>query len=346
MEAVSTTGIQEVKTYATFWRRLAAYLIDNTIISIIASPIILWYVKDSGFWDLIMLAQKAQKNGLMAGVDNSFAFATIIGSFYNTILIMAGVKVIFDMLYYGLWESSKYQATPGKMACHLQVVNLHGERVSVFHGCARNFLKVLSNITLALGYLMAFVTEKHQALHDKLSGSYIIKTVHETPPIPGVQYAGFWRRFVAIILDGILLLILMSPLNMLLLSDSKSYFAVVFHNMLNPTDPWMFSIDAIIRESWVSIITSFIAFFYFASFESSRLQATPGKIALGIRVTDMLGQRLSFWAAGGRYVAKFVSQFTLFIGYIMAGITPKQQALHDELADTLVIVSPVPKHDM
>lgn len=76
---------------------------------------------------------------------------------------------------------------------------------------------------------------------------------------------------------------------------------------------------------------------YYALQESSERQATIGKRALNIYVTDMNGQRLSFGNATGRYFAKILSGLILGIGYMMAGFTEKKQALHDMVADTLVM---------
>ena len=85
------------------------------------------------------------------------------------------------------------------------------------------------------------------------------------------------------------------------------------------------------------LIAISINWLYFALMESSANRATVGKMALGIIVTDMQGNRISFARATGRYFAKFLSAMILLIGYIMAGLTEKKQALHDKIADTLVI---------
>ena len=76
---------------------------------------------------------------------------------------------------------------------------------------------------------------------------------------------------------------------------------------------------------------------YFALMESSSKQATLGKMALGIIVTDLNGNRLSFGRATGRYFGKIISGAILMIGYIMAGFTEKKQALHDIIAGCLVV---------
>ncbi len=75
---------------------------------------------------------------------------------------------------------------------------------------------------------------------------------------------------------------------------------------------------------------------YFALQESSEHQATLGKRALNIYVTDLQGRRISFGQATGRHFGKIISGFILGIGYMMAGFTEKKQGLHDIMASTLV----------
>jgi uncharacterized RDD family membrane protein YckC len=75
---------------------------------------------------------------------------------------------------------------------------------------------------------------------------------------------------------------------------------------------------------------------YFALMESMK-GATLGKMALGIIVTDLQGNRISFGRATGRYFAKIISSLTILVGYIMAGFTQRKQALHDIIAGCLVI---------
>jgi uncharacterized RDD family membrane protein YckC len=342
MEEVHASAPAAHHSYATFWRRLSAFIIDNTLIHLVFLPFVFIYIKEKGIWDLLMMAKQAHDKGFSV-MDSSMGFTILFGSFFNAIVIMIAARTLFDMLYHGIWEASKYQATPGKMAANIKVVDEHGNRLTIARSLARNFLKLLSNITFLIGYIMALVTEKHQALHDKIANCYITRDVYEAPPIPNVEYAGFLRRLMAFLLDIILISLLVSPLKIFLITGSQSAMDIFVHNMQHPDNLIMPTIDEIIRESWIGITTTFLTFFYFASFESSRFQATPGKIAIGIRVTDMYGNRLSFWRAAGRYIAKYVSNITLLIGYIMAGTTPKAQALHDELADTLVIKSQVPK---
>jgi len=85
------------------------------------------------------------------------------------------------------------------------------------------------------------------------------------------------------------------------------------------------------------LIRTVLNWLYYALLESSAWQATLGKKALGLEVTDLEGRRISFGRATGRFFAKMISALILWIGFIMAGFTEKKQALHDMIAGTLVI---------
>ena len=83
-----------------------------------------------------------------------------------------------------------------------------------------------------------------------------------------------------------------------------------------------------------------VGWLYWAGLESSGLQATLGKRVVGLMVTDMAGQRISFGRATGRYFGKILSAMLFYVGFLMAAFTDKKQALHDMLAGTLVVLRP------
>jgi len=87
-------------------------------------------------------------------------------------------------------------------------------------------------------------------------------------------------------------------------------------------------------------ITMTANWLYYTFFEASNWQATPGKRALRIYVADSNGQRLTFARAAGRNAAKLISSLTFLVGYLVAGVTEKKQALHDILAGCLVLRRP------
>ena len=90
----------------------------------------------------------------------------------------------------------------------------------------------------------------------------------------------------------------------------------------------------------VNLLLIVIGWLYFALMESSKLQATLGKMMIGVVVTDLEGNRISFGRATGRYFGKVVSSVILLIGYIMAAFTKRKQSLHDIMAKCLVIRKP------
>jgi uncharacterized RDD family membrane protein YckC len=145
------------------------------------------------------------------------------------------------------------------------------------------------------------------------------------------DYAGFWLRFVASLLDGIILAVPMAILYGLLVATAIP--AIV----RNQGDPGAIMATILPRLLLFEFLAFVAQWLYFALMESSSWQATLGKKALGLYVTDTDGNRVSFARATGRFFAKMISGLTLLIGYIMAGFTEKKQALHDIIASCLVM---------
>lgn len=144
--------------------------------------------------------------------------------------------------------------------------------------------------------------------------------------------AGFWLRLVACTIDAfiapilaiLVLFILLIPLCVAgaITGASHSHIAEGVYQCYG---------------AGVAVLVCLSDLIYFAAFESSPLQATPGKLTLGLIVTDSRGQRLTFWRALARNFLKVVSQLTLYIGYILAGLTDQKQALHDMMSGCLVV---------
>ncbi|MGH9757926.1 MAG: RDD family protein [Candidatus Acidiferrales bacterium] len=149
-------------------------------------------------------------------------------------------------------------------------------------------------------------------------------------------YAGFWLRAVAYLVDSIILTFVFGAL--ILVGAAIIGFgaiAAAIHNADNPGAIPAAIIFLIVSVAAASIIVSWL---YYAWMESSASQATLGKLALGLYVTDLQGRRLSFGRASGRFFAKIITGLIpFFLGYILAGITEKKQALHDMIASCLVL---------
>lgn len=153
------------------------------------------------------------------------------------------------------------------------------------------------------------------------------------------DYAGFWKRFAAYILDAIIMYI-PSKLLGLMLGASAAEAAMTQAQLAAPGDPqvMMAAMSQYFHTMWPAMLLSTVmVWLYFAICESSPWQATVGKLALGIRVTDMQGRRISFPHALGRYLAKFLSVIILYIGFLMVAWTQRKQGLHDLIVGTLVL---------
>jgi uncharacterized RDD family membrane protein YckC len=155
-----------------------------------------------------------------------------------------------------------------------------------------------------------------------------------------VQYAGFWWRFLSYLIDNIIIsaVTTLLVLPMLLIMGISVFHLAGYGDGFEPEPAMIFSIVTI--AIMIGLFSKLLEWLYFAIMESSRHQGTLGKIALGIKVTDTSGRRISFARATGRYFGKILSNLLLMIGYIMAGFTDRKQALHDMLADCLVIKLP------
>jgi uncharacterized RDD family membrane protein YckC len=152
------------------------------------------------------------------------------------------------------------------------------------------------------------------------------------------EYAGFWIRFVAYLVDGIIIGFIEGLLILLLLvllgyntADMESVTELEWMN-IDAFLPMLISVGIGIY-SGIFLLT----WFYYALMQSGPRQATIGKMILRLKVTDINGDRLTFARASLRYFLKIISGAILMIGYIMAGFTDKKQALHDIIANTYVI---------
>jgi uncharacterized RDD family membrane protein YckC len=121
------------------------------------------------------------------------------------------------------------------------------------------------------------------------------------------KYGGFWRRFVALLIDGVIFGAIEGVVGRML-----GYEIAGGMNLL---------------LSWL----------YYSLMESSGTQATLGKMVMGLKVTDLDGDRITFKKATIRYFSKILSALILLIGFIMAAFNPQRQTLHDKIAGTYVM---------
>jgi len=136
-----------------------------------------------------------------------------------------------------------------------------------------------------------------------------------------LQYAGFWIRAAALIIDAIL---------MVIIAGVVFTFAIATH--LEDEDPTIIVV-------LIYLLLIMFQFLYFTIMESSDKQGTLGKIAVGIKIGDKNGNRISYMNAVGRFFSRILSGMFFYIGYMMAGWDDRKQSLHDKIANTFVYYS-------
>jgi uncharacterized RDD family membrane protein YckC len=141
-------------------------------------------------------------------------------------------------------------------------------------------------------------------------------------------YGGFWIRFVAYLIDQIIMSVASFIISFVV--------ALVLGIALRAGGT---AADSVIVTTQIigGLIGFVLGWLYYAIMESSARQATFGKQAMGLIVTDQDGYRISFGRATGRYFAKILSGLILGIGFLMIGFSARKQGLHDQIADTLVV---------
>jgi uncharacterized RDD family membrane protein YckC len=146
---------------------------------------------------------------------------------------------------------------------------------------------------------------KIYSMENQSYSAYPIENTHLFAELP-IVYGTFWERFLAAIIDGLILSIPNMLLKYMYGNTSFIYAAIL---------------------GWL----------YYAIQESGNNQATIGKKAMGLKVTDTDRQRISFGKATGRHFGKYVSTIIIFWGYVMMIWDDRKQTLHDKMAGTLVV---------
>jgi uncharacterized RDD family membrane protein YckC len=169
---------------------------------------------------------------------------------------------------------------------------------------------------------------------------YVPQTAQPPESIPAIPhsaaapakpvYAGFWLRAAAYFIDTILISAIFGL--------GASFYPAAF---LKFPDQKTVSLATLPQLTPLAIgLTILVVWLYYAFFEASAWQATPGKRMLRLYVTDLNGRPITFARATLRYFAKMISSLTFLVGYFLAGFTEKKQALHDIIASCLVLRRP------
>ncbi|MBT1703098.1 RDD family protein [Chryseosolibacter indicus] len=157
------------------------------------------------------------------------------------------------------------------------------------------------------------------------------------------NYAGFGQRFVALIIDGIIIGVIYGVILAPVMAAIGLGVASGVQNAETMTEEEaaaaaMGMVGAIVAAvGSIILIIYAIQVLYYAFMESSKFQGSLGKMAMGIKVVDMNGERITFGKAFLRSIGKIISGTIFYIGFLMAAFTEKKQGLHDMIASTLVL---------
>ena len=170
---------------------------------------------------------------------------------------------------------------------------------------------------------------------------YIQKIREGVAPVqPLFRYAGFWVRFVAYMIDVIILGVAGSAVQFLLMGRVLGPLSRVRPDA--PPEEALALMGPLLGFAALGTLINTLIGASYEGFFVSRIGATPGKMALGLRVVRPSGGSVTLGRAVGRYFAKWLSGMILLIGYIMAGFDSEKRAMHDMICDTRVIKADAP----
>jgi len=130
------------------------------------------------------------------------------------------------------------------------------------------------------------------------------------------DYAGFWQRAAALVIDGLIIAVIVVPVMVLGFGIRE----------VAPGDGWELGL-------FVAVAVTVIGFWRYCG-------ATPGKSALGMRIVDArTGQAPGTLRLALRFFAYFLSAFPLYLGFLWAAVDRRKQGWHDKIARTIVINS-------
>jgi uncharacterized RDD family membrane protein YckC len=160
--------------YASFWQRFGAWVID-LIILMIPSMIAAY-----------MLGGVQAYTHFMTQIEGNTDLTAALRDYAQATESSSVASIVITFIYYTLFEASKWQATPGKLALRLRVTDLNGHRVSIARAGARNVVRLMSlvfGLIPLICYLAVAWTQRKQGLHDLMASTFVLNgSVQMLPP--------------------------------------------------------------------------------------------------------------------------------------------------------------------
>ncbi|NBZ87453.1 RDD family protein [Stagnihabitans tardus] len=155
--------------YGGFWRRVGAALIDGVILNIIQK------VVEMVLGAIIPIERFMTVPNIAPGTSQDEVMLQVLIENWPLLLGYTLLAMIAPILYDVLLTASSWQATVGKRALGLIVVDLNGQRLTPWRATGRYFAKIPSALILGIGFLMVGWTERKQGLHDMIAGTLVVK---------------------------------------------------------------------------------------------------------------------------------------------------------------------------
>ena len=136
-------AVEEVGTfnYATYWSRVGAFFIDMVALGIVSTVL----------------------ESVLAFVTNSTALSSLVG-------------LIVGIAYYVYMDSSERQGTVGKIVLKIKIVDMNGQRITTKQAVLRYIGRIVSGLVFGIGYLWPLFDKKHQAWHDMIAKTLVVKS--------------------------------------------------------------------------------------------------------------------------------------------------------------------------
>ncbi len=281
-----------------------------------------------------------------AMASSAYALDSFLDELSGVLLILVYILVLLlffslTLHLYFIYFETKDGATPGKKIFGLSVLSADGQKITRNQAIKREILRTYIELPLILpGLISILLSDKNQRLGDRFAKTIVVYSKNKEDqldyPLPTAENklkpAGFWIRFVAQMIDGLIISLIQYPI------------IIPFSFVMNQTwDPF-----TMITTTILSTLFSFVISFVYAGWFYTRRAATPGKMLFKIRVVDAeTGNNLTWGQTFLReFIGKIASAIVLFIGYIMAGLRQDKRALHDLIAGTHCLRNHIPTKDV
>ena len=156
--------------YAGFWWRVLAWFIDAMALSVVN-----WLFGLATGLRQLGLSTTPSDSGAVSNVAYSSGMSVAMPSFHVVGGGLTLLTILVNLAYYSLFEASRLQATPGKLACRLRVADEAGRRIGLGRAVGRNLAKFVSALTAGVGFLMVAWTRRKQGLHDLIASTLVLR---------------------------------------------------------------------------------------------------------------------------------------------------------------------------